>query len=255
MLQRNSQFAEIEAIAPEFSGRILTRLTIFFDNSFSAVILLSGLIFILGGGYLLFDLDEISKQVKIIGISSLLFGLFLWAIFFFFDRINPSFFSYCRLRHIAGRELKRRLDRIINPEDSDSRFVEVVPRARWAKPMLRSAVDVGFLKVDQQNGFLFFEGDNERYRIPAHAIVKCQQEFTSGFDSSTRNYYGRTVTTYIQRRYFFTVLMVKLESQTFEIAFRILTGKGLFNLEQQGSASLDFLKEIHQMQNTFSATN
>jgi energy-coupling factor transporter transmembrane protein EcfT len=253
MPQQSSQIAEVEAISPEFSGRILTSFSIFFDNWFLTLILLGGFVLILLGGYLLFDLDEISKQTKIIGISSLLFGLFLWAVFFFFDRINPSFFSNSRLRRRARRELKCRLDKIVNPEDVDSRFVEIVPRARWAKPMLRNAVDVGFLKVDQQNGFLFFEGDNERYRIPAQAIIKCEQAYSSGFDSSTRNYYGRTVTTYIEHRYFFTALAVKLENQTFEIAFRILAGKGLFNLEQQGSASLELLKEIHQMQKSFTS--
>jgi hypothetical protein len=52
--------------------------------------------------------------------------------------------------------------------------VDVVPRANWNRMMFENAADIGFLAVDTERREIRFEGDKERYRIPAEAIVSCE---------------------------------------------------------------------------------
>ena len=42
--------------------------------------------------------------------------------------------------------------------------------------MLETASDVGFLRLDSARGLLLFEGDKERYWVPAGAILSCEVE-------------------------------------------------------------------------------
>ena len=42
--------------------------------------------------------------------------------------------------------------------------------------MLQTAGDGGFLRIDPQRGLFLFEGDRERYRIPAGAVFSCEVE-------------------------------------------------------------------------------
>jgi hypothetical protein len=47
--------------------------------------------------------------------------------------------------------------------------------------MLESAADVGFLKVDEARSCLLYEGDVERWRIPAKSVLSCEvEEFVVG---------------------------------------------------------------------------
>jgi hypothetical protein len=58
----------------------------------------------------------------------------------------------------------------------DSIFVEIIPRANWNRMMLENATDIGFLAVDVPGREIRFEGDKERYRIPAAALKSCTLE-------------------------------------------------------------------------------
>jgi hypothetical protein len=42
--------------------------------------------------------------------------------------------------------------------------------------MLEHASDVGFLRIDAKRRVLLFEGDKERYVVPAEAILGCEVE-------------------------------------------------------------------------------
>jgi hypothetical protein len=76
----------------------------------------------------------------------------------------------------ARAELLQRPDAIVDLNQSDPVFVEVVPRRNWGQIALQNADDVGFLYLDAAGRRLLLEGDNKRYRIPGQAIVSCDVE-------------------------------------------------------------------------------
>ena len=147
------------------------------------------------------------------------------------------------LRHVARREIKSRSDRLIDPDTPDTRFVEVVPKSNWSiKNMQENATDVGFLVIDHQNKIMLFEGDNERYRIPSKAIIKCEQDFYSR--STTITKYG---TRYEVRFYFVVVTMKVSEQSRVEVPFRIRISKGAFTDKNQSNGNYEFLREINNL--------
>ena len=94
---------------------------------------------------------------------------------------KPSCLATWYLRNQARRELRSRPNPIVDPEDPEAIFVEVVPRKNWGRMMLETATDVGFILVDPARQELRFEGDCETYRIPGGAILSCEvEEFTQG---------------------------------------------------------------------------
>jgi hypothetical protein len=89
-----------------------------------------------------------------------------------FGAVLPTRF----LRRAARSVVELRPEAPFNPADDDVDFVRVVPRANWGKLMLNQAADVGFLKVDRVSRTLFFEGDFQRWRIPAQSLVSVAVE-------------------------------------------------------------------------------
>jgi hypothetical protein len=82
------------------------------------------------------------------------------------------------LYRAACREFASRPDKLVEPSDPDALFVEVVLRENWPRNqfMLEPAIDVGFLRIDVDRQVLLFEGDKERYIVPAASILSCEVE-------------------------------------------------------------------------------
>lgn len=80
------------------------------------------------------------------------------------------------LRRVAVRTIRQRPGAIVSPEAKDSLFVDVVPRSNWNRMMLENAADIGFLVVDLERREIRFEGDRQRYRIPAESMCSCTLE-------------------------------------------------------------------------------
>lgn len=123
------------------------------------------------------------------------------------------------------------------------RFVEIVPKSAWNETSLsENATDVGFLDI--QNGWLLFEGDNERYRIPARAIVKCEQDYY------TRAIGGRKNTVFFH----FVVVTVKMSEQaSTEIPFRIRKSVSLWSDQKATDENYQFLRDINHLKNGIEA--
>lgn len=85
----------------------------------------------------------------------------------------PNLLAGRYISSIARRAISSRRDAIVRPGDG-SVFVDVVPRANWNRMMWENAADIGFLAVDPERREIRFEGDKERYRIPAEAIISCE---------------------------------------------------------------------------------
>ena len=124
----------------------------------------------------------------------------------------------------------------MNPDAPGVRFVEIVPKSNWLDTtLLENATDVGFVAL--KDGCSLFEGDNERYRIPAGAIFKCEPD-----------YYTRLVPRKTPIRYHFVVMTMKVSEQmTAEVPFRIRNTVSLWSDEKASAANYEFLREINHL--------
>jgi hypothetical protein len=76
----------------------------------------------------------------------------------------------------AQGQMRQRPEAIVDPNNPEAIFVEVVPRRNWGSIALQNAEDIGFLLLDTDRGQLLIEGDNKRYRIPAAAVLSSDVE-------------------------------------------------------------------------------
>jgi hypothetical protein len=77
--------------------------------------------------------------------------------------------------------IRRRPMPLFDPEDADAVWVELVPRKNWGKVMFNNAEEIGFAKIDARRRLLLFEGDRQRWSIPATGIESCElEEFCIG---------------------------------------------------------------------------
>jgi hypothetical protein len=76
--------------------------------------------------------------------------------------------------------VEARPDRWIDPDrdtpGGESVFIDVLRDVDLSRPLSGSVTDTGFLQFDADHRQLVFEGNAERYRIPADAIRFCQPE-------------------------------------------------------------------------------
>ena len=191
-------YAEIQPLGPDHAGKIMTRKTVLIGNAFA----LFGLIGIFGGiGFLVWGgmtafpdhppEDGISPTTKEIGIALMILGGLLACSALVGMVTDTSFLGNRYLRKLLHREIARRTSVQVEPADPDALFVEIVPKLNWGKMMLENASDVGLLLLDRSKRELRFEGDNERWRIPASAITHCEVEefvYRQG-EGKTRRYY------------------------------------------------------------------
>jgi hypothetical protein len=75
----------------------------------------------------------------------------------------------CCLRWLRER-IDRRPDAIVKSDDADAYFVQMIPRVNWTDAMGENAADVGLLVVDRRRDELRYEGDIERWTVPAESI-------------------------------------------------------------------------------------
>lgn len=109
--------------------------------------------------------------LKVIGVG-MAFSSFLIALRY------PTALGNIYMRWLARRRIARRVAPLVRPQDREAAFVEIVPRAHWGVAMLDTATEVGFLQVDGDYRELLFEGNAERWRLPAQAILSCTVEGT-----------------------------------------------------------------------------
>ena len=108
-----------------------------------------------------------------------------------YEHFLPSLYHRRRVMKVLGS----RTEPFVDPADAEARWVEVIPRAHWVKAMAQNASDVGVLKVDRQRGAILFEGDRERWAIPAESVLSCEVEtFTAlGQEPNHLNVYSVVV--------------------------------------------------------------
>jgi hypothetical protein len=227
--------AGITPVEAPYAGRVLTRKTKLKMTGFALlalVMLFGGIGLMAWGGTMAFPDkknggEEVSGGRKALGIGLLGAGgvLFLGALgFVLFD---ASFFSNRFLKNLLKRELSLRPSPLVEPDDPEALFVEVVPKTNWGKLQLDNASDVGLLRVDSRNREILFEGDRERYRIPAAALISCNLEFFVEGEGS----HGAT-------KLFYVVLRAQHPSAFWEAPIRERGSLGLFKTGKRKKQAL-----------------
>lgn len=180
---KNVTCAEITPLPEDHAGKVLTRKTLLIASIFSFAILagfLAGLGLLLWGVLTAFPdhppVGGVSPAAKQLGIALMVIGGAWFCVSLAIAFIDSSFLGNRYVRNALRRELERRTSPMVDLNDPDALFVECVPKMNWGKLMLDNASDLGLMVVDQQKREIRFEGDKERWRIPASAITYCEFE-------------------------------------------------------------------------------
>ena len=180
--EKPGALVEVRPIDPEFAGRILTKRTLLTGSLIGLATLpamLLGIAMMVSVFPVIFpDKSGLHPFLNLpLPQAILLFagGAVLTLVTAVQGILFPSVFSERYFRRLANKSVGRRRDAIVLP-GTDSVFVEIVPRANWNRMMLQNAADIGFLTVDVHRGEIRFEGDKERYRVPAGALRSCTLE-------------------------------------------------------------------------------
>ncbi len=128
-------------------------------------------------------------------------GVGAWVTKYFGD-----FLPNCYLLRRSKQAVTQRPDPVVKPDHSAVLFIEVIPRQFWGPFTVQGASDVGFLRVDREQGLLLFEGDHERWRISAQSIVSCEVEHFCIGGERTRE----------GKRFFLVVLRVRIDGEVWE---------------------------------------
>jgi hypothetical protein len=201
---------QIRKVEGPFQGRVFTPLNHWIANSF--LVLPMAAFFILGGGGLV--VMNTNRQVgpwpgETAGFFLMGAGaVFFCAAYLVLRRFPLHEFYY---RWQARKELRLRGDCLVSPDDPDALFVNVTPRENWRKLKLQLSTDVGFLRIDGEQRRLLFEGDSERYEIPAEAILACDVEARKPLEQNNSHAHPDP--------FYYTVVRVRLADRIAEIPF------------------------------------
>ncbi len=241
---------EIIPVEREYAGRVLTR-----RNSYIALAsVFGGLLFIfaglalaLWGGMMAFpdknSPQDVPPEKKVIGITSLSVGGLVFGGTAIFFLVNPLFFSNRFFLRRTREEFSRRPKCLVDPNDPAALFTEIVPKLNWGRALLETATDVGFLKVDAARREILFEGDKERFRIPADSITSCKLEvFVEGQGS------------YAARAIYYAVVQANRPNQFWEVPLRERHGTGKFGGGKRKQSAEKLFAEIQQIRGTVSAS-
>jgi len=171
--------AIVQKIDPTDAGRILTRFHVVAANLIGFALMIP---FVCGGGLMAAVFPTVFPDGKMKPLWNLpkdqaqhvfIAGAVLMVVFAAYCLIFPSLLPSFYIRRISEKNIGRRRDAIVKP-GSDAAWVDIIPRENWDRMMFENASDIGFVVVDTQRKEIRFEGDKERYRIPARAIQSCE---------------------------------------------------------------------------------
>jgi hypothetical protein len=173
-----SDLAEIRTLQPPYYRQIMTTQTLVICNLLVLVPLLihvAGLALALTVTFWWLNEAEqtpgLPIQAKSGFIAMIGVGGVLWVTGGYMQLRNGTYVANRYLKSLTRRVIRARPDSLIDSEDPEAIFVEIVPRKNWGRMMIETASDVGLFKVDESRGELRFEGDRETYRVPGQAIL------------------------------------------------------------------------------------
>jgi hypothetical protein len=157
----------IKRIRPDETGRVLDRRRI---RRFYVLMLPVLLPFLVGGlgAFLIWGVD--TDESTVIGVILMALGGLLFVAYCIYESYLVGVYpARCYLRWLRER-VDRRADAIVTTDDPEAFFVQIIPRENWSVSMGENAGDLGLLRVDYKRGELRYEGDVERWTVPAESI-------------------------------------------------------------------------------------
>lgn len=103
-------------------------------------------------------------------------GMALVVVGFWFTLRYANLAPSLYLRRAIRNEIEMRPNAVLDAREDDLWYVDVIPRANWGKAMVKEFSDTGFLKIDPLSRCVLFEGDQERWRIPAASLISAAPE-------------------------------------------------------------------------------
>jgi hypothetical protein len=169
--------AKVERLGEVEAGRILSpfhlrlALAMYLGPLLATVI--PGLVLLV---YTIYRVKVLRAHASLADATTGFGGLVLFLGGLWFTLRFGNFLPAHYLRAVARSVIELRPGALFNPRDAEAVCVDVIPRANWGKPMVRTASDMGLLKVDTLSRSLLFEGDQERWRIPAASLISAEVE-------------------------------------------------------------------------------
>jgi hypothetical protein len=157
----------LERIEPDADGPVLDPRRIRKFYFLMAPVLIP---FLVGGaGIAVVSLTE-SDEGTVLGGILIGLGVLLFIAYCVYETCFIGIFpARCYLKWLRQR-IDRRSDPVVRSDDPDAFFVQVIPREKWTVSMGENATDVGLLRVDEKRQELRYEGDLERWVVPAERI-------------------------------------------------------------------------------------
>jgi hypothetical protein len=157
----------LERIEPDADGPVLDPRRIRKFYFLMAPVLLP--LIVGGAGIAVVSLTE-SAEGTVLGGILIGLGVLLFIAYCVYETCFIGIFpARCYLKWLRQR-IDRRSDPVVRADDPDAFFVQVIPREKWTVSMGENAADVGLLRVDEKKQELRYEGDRERWVVPAECI-------------------------------------------------------------------------------------
>jgi hypothetical protein len=184
-------------LTSEHSNKVLTRQMILLGNAMAIVVLvgfIGGLALLAWGASILEAVEKGTSENKAGGIALCVLGGVGALVAVMCILFDSSAGANRILRNRFNAELKRRSGLFVDPNDPDGFFVEIVPKLNWGKVVLENASDVGLMVMDKGRREIRFEGDRERWRLPAAGLTGADLEFfVHGHGAGATKYYFVTL--------------------------------------------------------------
>ena len=168
---RGAPAVAIEDLPPAEAGKTLTRSILITLTIIALMPLALALVLAVGlGVYLGLHWSDLGIAAKAAAVA--VAGAGLIGALFLTVRYGDGISARLRQRMLAAT-LRKRPSALVQPDDPDAMYVGIVPRENWGRVMLDTATDNGLMRIDPRRRELLFEGDRQRWRIPAASIVSC----------------------------------------------------------------------------------
>jgi hypothetical protein len=136
-------------------------------------------------------------------------------------------------QHALLQTIAARHDALVRANDPKAIYAEMLPRRLWesGRNIAPTESNEGLMRFDENRRAVLFEGENERFILPADSILKARIESLPGVSRSAEGLWG-------------VVLIVKLEWGIWELPFFPLRGLPANNNWQRAAQLQAALEEL-----------
>jgi len=170
------RLATVNAVEPADAGRVLTRTNALLQTAIGVILIFGGLGLAFVPSIVIAHLPG-QQPDWLVGVGVVAMMLMIALNLVWLVGSYPMYFTMRFMLWQTRRAFDARLNPAVDLNDPELVFVDIVPPINRGKHMMENASDIGFLKIDKSRRELIFEGDRERYWIPAESILEVKHEY------------------------------------------------------------------------------